>query len=121
VLVVDDDRQITQLICAALSLGGYKLVCVESLAGAIYETGRGNCETVLLDLTLLDSTPADTLRAIPSLLEAGAGQVVVVSGCDVTESLRDYAIRAGAAEFLSKSDGEFFKKMIAAVVAYQKP
>lgn len=118
-LVVDDDAQMSQLICAALSLRGIKLVCVGTFGAALVEVMRGNCETVLLDLGLPDSPPDKTLNSIAFLLEQGAGQIIVMTGSDVTDQIKEIAIKNGAREVLQK-DGNLFVR-ICAMMGLDRP
>lgn len=89
---------------------------VDTFGAALVELRHGHSETVLLDLALPDSAPAATLKSIPFLLSRGAGQIIVITGSEITEELRDFAIQSGAHSVLCK-DGDMFGKISAIIAA----
>lgn len=107
VLVVDDDRQLAELLCAAVRLASGEPVAVERLGEALVEIRREPFALVLLDLRLPDATPEMTIKSIWRLTEAGARRVVVITGSPVSEALEAACIEAGAHAVLGKNEADF--------------
>lgn len=111
VLIVDDDDQISQLICSTVRMCGRIPLHVTTFGAALVEVSRGHRELVLLDLTLPDSLADKTLSNIRYLLDRGAGKVIVVTGCDVTEQLQEAAVAGGASAVMSKAGAAMFDEI----------
>ncbi len=81
VLVVDDERQIGDVLSAYLQREGYIPVVAETLAGAVSEIERQLPDLLLLDVTLPDGSGLDLLRslneqAIPTIMLTARGDEV---------------------------------------------
>lgn len=113
VLIVDDDEQFAQIMCAALRLRGVTPVCVSNMGAAALELTQRDFEVVLLDLNLPDSTPDRTVQAIRRILAWNVNVVVVITGLEVAEPLERVCLANGAKAVLSKSDRQFMEKVLA--------
>jgi DNA-binding response OmpR family regulator len=114
VLVVDDDPQFAEVLAAALRCAGARPLIVGNVGSARVEWNRGGWGLCLLDLTLPDSLPDETVRAIPEILAAGVPRVVVITGSPVTPGLTELCRKWGAADVLGKDTG-FLEKVTALV------
>lgn len=113
ILIVEDDVQFAEVLCAFLRLQGYKPDRVTLLGqafGAIEQTGF---KTVLLDLSLPDSRWDKTLDRVPALLNQGVERVVVMTGSDVCFALCDRAQEAGVECVLAKNVPKFLPALAA--------
>lgn len=102
VLIVEDTKEHAQLlehILAASSYPKFQTVVTHSLAGALEKLRGGGIDAILLDLTLPDSIPSQTFRAVNEVSPDIA--VVVISGiADVSKAIE--LVQAGAQDYLIK-------------------
>lgn len=114
VLIIEDDAQWAQILCAILALQGWKPAVVGTMARA-WEFLRFNLvEATLLDLRLPDSDIQSSLDAITTLKSLGSGPVIVVTGAPMDDHLLLVARWSGAAQVVSKDVRAFSEKLIAA-------
>lgn len=111
ILVVDDDEQLSQVICAALRTNGARPTWTGSLDGALRFLSVQMFDVVLLDLFLPDSPLERTMGAIPHLKAIGADAVVVITGATVTDALFEKAMEAGATDVICKNGEAFFERI----------
>lgn len=114
ILLVEDDLEDAALLEAALAdagAGRFLPVHVRGLADAREALGRGGIDVVLLDLSLRDSRPAQTLRALRR--HGFEAPVVVLTGMDDEEMALE-AVRFGAQDYLVKGsiDGATLRRSI---------
>ena len=102
VLVVDDDPLLAGLIVIPIGRAGAQAVLAEDYRTAVMRLRAAPCAVTLLDLNLPDSPTERTLEAIPDLLDAGAGYIVIVTSANVTADLRAFALSCGAIAVISK-------------------
>lgn len=96
VLVVEDDRQVAELIQLGLSRGGQVAVTVvDNLADALREACASKVDVVVLDLSLPDASELEALR---ELVKRGV-PIIVITG---SSELKGDALANGAADFLAK-------------------
>ena len=120
VLVVEDDADARDLICALLEGAGATVLCTESVAeamGGVYHSF--DPDVVLTDYSMPDADGLDLIRQFrkaPSTREA-AVPILVLSGHS-EEHWRARALEAGAADLLIKPfDPPFLIARIAAAFA----
>lgn len=102
VLIIDDDAPWSNLAAALLRpvVGNVRLA--ETYKDAKIQIDKPNgFDVVLLDLTLPDSLPAQTVERIPEINATGR-KVVVVTGQPVDERLREAVKKCGALDCLYK-------------------
>jgi DNA-binding NtrC family response regulator len=102
VLIVDDDAPWSNIAAAMLRGVAGKIRMAESYRDAKVQIDKPNgFDVVLLDLTLPDSMPAQTVDRIPEINATGR-KVVIVTGQPVTEALREAVKKCGALDCLYK-------------------
>ena len=101
VLVIEDDPEINQLLCAYAQIAGFDADGAISGLDALAVAAAHVPDLVLLDLMLPDVDGLEVyrrLRAVP----ATAGVPVIVLTARTAESTRDEAKRLGVADYLNK-------------------
>lgn len=111
VLVVEDDRQIAEVLSAAVAMCGADATIAGTLAEALGAAARTRFALVLLDLGLPDSRFPETLAAISDFHARDAADVVIITGIEVTPTVRALALEAGAAAVIEKADQGFATKL----------
>lgn len=102
VLIVDDHVPWSNIAAAMFRGVADRVIMVETMREAKERIDRPNgFDVVLLDLTLPDSVPAQTIEQIPSIIATGR-KVVVVTGQPVTDALRQAVQGFGARACLYK-------------------
>lgn len=105
ILVVEDDQQYAQVLCAMISLRpGHRALVAYTMREAIISMKEHAFDVTLLDLSLPDSTVTETLDKIPVLKAFGAGRVIVLTGVQVTPNLQLAAQVAGASGIAGKDN-----------------
>lgn len=109
-VVIEDDPVVANLVSALLRFNSDVVDVAMTLA-----EGRKalafKASLLVLDLNLPDSLPKDTLKAIPSLKQAGVQRVVCMTGHEITPTLTQLAQENGAEVLLSKLDLRFAEKL----------
>lgn len=106
ILIVEDNTPFATALAAVLSRLAPKALVVETLDAAFVAIeGRPKIDTVILDLTLRDAGPHETLDAIKRMKEIGA-RVIVMTGTKSEELSKEIEI-SGAAAYFCKSDPDF--------------
>ena len=104
VLVVEDDDDSRELICAILQRAGAKVLCVESVAKAMDGVYHSfDADVVLTDFSMPDADGLDLIREFrkaPST-RAVLVPILVLSGHSGVR-WRELALEAGAADLLTK-------------------
>lgn len=102
VLIVDDDVPWSNIAAAMLRPVTGNVRMAETFKDAKRQIDKPNgFDVVLLDLTLPDSLPAQTVERIPEINATGR-KVVVVTGQPVDERLREAVKACGALDCLYK-------------------
>jgi DNA-binding response OmpR family regulator len=98
ILVVDDDPQLRSLLLLVLEGEGFPVALVSDAAGAIAAVEDGDCDLVVLDVSLgLD----DGRLVLARIRELGDLPVILISGKGDAAD-RVLGLRLGADDFLSK-------------------
>jgi putative two-component system response regulator len=99
VLVVDDDRQVQEVLARLLQSRGYETVCVGDAEAACARVGEESFQVVLCDVRL----PGQSGLELAQRLAADAPQVavVMVSGVDDHE-VAETALEVGAYDYVVK-------------------
>jgi DNA-binding response OmpR family regulator len=120
VLVVEDDEDSRQLICALLQMAGATVLCTESVAKAMDGVDHSfDPDVVLTDFSMPDADGLDLIREFRKVPSARAVAVPILVLSGHTEAdWRARVLAAGAAEVLTKPfDPEHLVARIAAAVA----
>ena len=99
VLVLEDDKSLSEVLCEELEVRGFRPTPAESVAEAIEHLGRFEFDVALLDLMLPDGSGIDVLRQLTE--EQLATEAIVLTGyAQVSTAIE--AMRLGAYDYLSK-------------------
>src|SRR5687767_11695600 len=110
-LVVDDDLIFGELV--ALAAKSENVLVATSIQEAIAIIDRQPPDYVLLDLTLRDSKPQQTMDLIRELKTRSRGATIIVVTNDSAEETRLKALQRGADLFLVKSGSlEWFQDIV---------
>jgi CheY-like chemotaxis protein len=120
VLVVEDDEDSRQLICALLEMAGATVLCTESVAKAMVGVYHSfDPDVVLTDYSMPDADGVDLIREFRKAPSTRAVPVpiLILSG-HTEDDWRARALAAGAADVLTKPfDPALLITRIAAAVA----
>ena len=104
ILVVEDDKDMNELICAILTEAGYKTISVASGEKGIEKVHQEKPDLVLLDIELPRMDGIEVCRAITSNDETKSIPVIMVTiKRELSTKLSSYI--AGARRFISKPFG----------------
>ncbi|MDR0330384.1 MAG: response regulator [Chitinispirillales bacterium] len=100
-LIVDDKREIRQLVRATLEFDGWDVFEAESGDLAIDAAARHRPDLVIMDMVMPGTIDGmEATRRIKAAPETAGCQVIMLSGSDI--ELRDTALEAGVTEFIQK-------------------
>jgi len=99
ILVVDDDKIISDSLCEFLSLEGYKSSSAESLAATLEALKKQSFSLVIVDVNLPDGNGLDLLEVIKEKYPQTV--VIVITGYGTIENAVT-AIKRGAYDYLTK-------------------
>lgn len=99
VCVVDDDRDVLEMLCTAAQLAGFDAVPLQSAEEFLSSVWVETFDCLVLDVHLPGMTGLELLARLAG--DARASRVVIVSG-DADSRERDAAQRLGAAAVLAK-------------------
>ena len=99
ILVLEDERALSEMIVEELQSQGYDVTAVPSVAAAREALKQGSFEVALLDLTLPDGSGIDVLKHIAD--EALPTEAIILTG-NATVGSAIEAMKLGAYDFLSK-------------------
>ncbi|HVR71311.1 MAG TPA: sigma-54 dependent transcriptional regulator [Vicinamibacteria bacterium] len=99
ILVVEDDRALSEVLCEELRGRGHMAVAAESVAEGLGQLKQSDFEVALLDLMLPDGSGIDILRQIAA--EDLATEVIVLTGyASVATAIE--AMKLGAYDYVTK-------------------
>lgn len=102
VIVADDDRVSSHLLCAVLRRNGYAPEAVMDVSALFEASHRMPTPTaILLDLNMPGGTGADSIRRLKSAPELADVPIIVVSGSDDPADQAE-SLGLGASAFVSK-------------------
>ncbi|HEY83334.1 MAG TPA: response regulator [Dehalococcoidia bacterium] len=99
VLIVDDERSVTDLLSTALEEDGYSCITAATGEDALQKLSVGNVDVTLLDLRLPGISGMDVLRVIKSTYPRTA--VIVVTALGDAETAVE-AMKIGAMDYITK-------------------
>ena len=99
ILVVEDDRALSEVLCEELRGRGHMAVAAESVADGLEQLKQSDFEVGLLDLMLPDGSGIDILRQVSA--EDMATEVIVLTGY-ATVSTAIEAMKLGAYDYVTK-------------------
>lgn len=119
VLVVDDDDDARELMCALLEMAGATVLCVASVAQAMDGVYHSfDPDVVLTDFSMPDADGLDLIRQFRQAPSARAVLVPILVLSGYGGNWREQALKAGAADVLTKPfDPALLIARIAAAVA----
>jgi DNA-binding response OmpR family regulator len=104
ILVVEDDKDMNDLICAILTEAGYKTISVASGEKGLEKAYQDKPDLVLLDIQLPKMDGIEVCRAITSNDETKSIPIIMVTiKKELSTKLSSYI--AGARRFISKPFG----------------
>lgn len=98
ILIVEDERQIAELLSLYIVRAGFEAVIAAGMSAAIREHGSRGADLVLLDLGLPDG---DGLSVLEAIRRAADTPVIIATALD-DEETRVAALRAGADDYVLK-------------------
>jgi len=99
ILVVEDDRALSEVLCEELRGRGHMAVAAESVADGLEQLKQSDFEVGLLDLMLPDGSGIDILRQIAA--DDMATEFIVLTGY-ATVSTAIEAMKLGAYDYVTK-------------------
>ncbi|MDB4943570.1 MAG: Response regulator of zinc sigma-54-dependent two-component system [Labilithrix sp.] len=99
VLVVDDDRELTELLTIRIEGAGYEVSVAHDVASALEQVGRERPDAVVLDLRL---GPEDGFEVLDGIAKRSADVPVMILTAHGTIDLAVEAMRKGAFGFVTK-------------------
>jgi len=100
-LIVDDKREIRQLVRATLEFDGWEVFEAETGDEAVESAKRHKPDLVVMDMMMPGTIDGmEATRRIKSAPETADCKVIMLSGSDL--ELRETALEAGVAEFIQK-------------------
>lgn len=103
VLVVEDDEDARELICALLEMAGAKVLCVASVAQAMDGVYHSfDPDVVLTDFSMPDADGLDLIREFRKAPSARAALVPILVVSGYSGNWRERALAAGATDVLTK-------------------
>jgi two-component system, NtrC family, response regulator GlrR len=118
VLIVDDDRELCDLLVLRLESRGYKASAVPSVAAALAALGREHYDAMLLDLRLEDG---DGFEVLEGVRKRSTDLPVVVLTAHGSIDTAVESMRRGAFGFVTKpfQDHDLLQKLAHAVESYR--
>ncbi len=101
ILVVDDERDMLELLQMNLSAQGYIVGAVETAEQAIESIGRNRPDLVLLDVMLRDSSGIDLAARLKNRPETSGIPVILLTAKD-TETDIVVGLKVGADDYITK-------------------
>jgi len=102
ILVADDDRVISQLICAVVREAGHTPIPAFDAVQAMMAANRSpQPDCIILDIHMPGAAGIDTLRKIKQSAKTAGIPVIVLSGT-TDETISQAAMQLGAVTFLGK-------------------
>lgn len=99
VMIVDDEPSLTRMLERSLSIKGIEAVPVDSTKAARKLAALQSFDAVLVDVLLQTENGWDTLRLLREVCDT---PILMMTGAEVTEEMRDDARALGAQEVLQK-------------------
>lgn len=114
VLVIDDYAPWSELCAVLLRKVANRIKLARTYSDALVTLNKPNgYDVVMLDLDLPDSPPECTISRIDSIRGSGR-KVVIMTGAEVTDAMRERMKCAGATECLYKGNPNFADQLKAA-------
>ena len=99
ILVVDDEKEIAELLSVTLSSKGYRVISVTDTEVAIEQIKTGNFDMILLDLMMPKHSGMELLKLAKQVNPIT--EVVMITGCATVETAAE-AMEKGAYNYLCK-------------------
>lgn len=103
-LIIEDDPMYAEILCAMLKMRRWSTVVASSMGEAEISLKTNKFSATILDLRLPDSDTLSSLDRIQALKELGAGNVIIITGANVTPEIELLAKISGADGILSKNE-----------------
>ncbi len=101
IIVADDDKVLSQMICGILRENGHKPMPAFDAMQVMMFAMRQSPDLVLLDISMPGGTGLDVLRKLKSNSKTANVPVIVITG-STDQKLPDEVIKLGASQFLAK-------------------
>ena len=99
ILVIDDDKEVADLIIVYLLKQGYRVVAAHTAKEGIEKFGDGDFDLVILDLNLPDANGIEVLDYIKQKVRETV--VLIITGHGTSEASIS-SVKAGAYDFIQK-------------------
>lgn len=102
VAVVDDEENVTDFVCKALSAAGHSCTSFRTCAALVAALRRDTFDLVLLDWNLPDGSGLDLLRAVREAVSLAPAVIMLTSRSDKDDLAA--ALHAGADDYIIKPE-----------------
>ena len=100
-LIVDDKREIRQLVRATVEFDGWEVFEAETGDAAVSVSAQHHPDLVIMDMVMPGTIDGmEATRRIKSAPETAGCKIIMLSGSEL--ELRDTALEAGVVEFIQK-------------------
>jgi len=100
-LIVDDKREIRQLVRATLEIDGWEAAEAETGDEAVEMAAKHKPDLVVMDMMMPGTIDGmEATRRIKAAPETADCKIIMLSGSEI--ELRETALKAGVAEFIQK-------------------
>ncbi|MEO8338063.1 MAG: response regulator [bacterium] len=101
IIVADDDKVLSQMICGILRENGHKPTAAFDSMQVMMFALKQPPDLVLLDINMPGGTGVEVLRKLKSNSKTASVPVIIISG-STDQKLSDEVLKIGASLFLSK-------------------
>jgi len=101
IIVADDDKVLSQMICGILRENGHKPSAAFDAMQVMMFAMRQSPDLVLLDISMPGGTGLDVLRKLKTNSKTANVPVIIITG-STDQKLPDEVLKLGASKFLSK-------------------
>lgn len=102
ILVVDDNKDIADMIKITLELSGYQCTTAYSGKDCLQLLSQNDFDLLLLDIAMPDITGVDILKTVKSDSALSKNKVVFITASSPTEDIIDNLMKQGALEVIKK-------------------
>ena len=102
ILVVDDNKDIADMLQITLELSGYKCMTAYSGQDCLQLLSQNNFDLLLLDIAMPDVTGVDILEKVKSDPKLSKNKIVFITASSPTNNIVNNLMKQGALEVVKK-------------------